>query len=156
MALQNKAILFVAMFTVFVRIYLYQPHLTLRIITVDHSKYVFILIEKVILITIVELVINEKFLRQEALDQAVKKDMRSNPDNIQEAVLGVELVYKQSMYGYGGKDKLPFLKITVAVPKLIAPCKRLLEQDSVYTFFTHHYKAFESNIDFDIRYVMLF
>lgn len=93
---------------------------------------------------------------QEALNQAVKKDMKSNPDNIQEAILAVELVYKQSMYGYGGEDKLPFLKITVAVPKLIAPCKRLLEQNTVYTAFNYHYRAFESNIDFDVRYVLVF
>lgn len=82
--------------------------------------------------------------------------MKSNPDNIQEAILAVELVYKQSMYGYGGEKKLPFLKITVAVPKLIASCKRLLEQDTVYTIPNHRYKAFESNIDFDIRYVLAF
>jgi len=37
--------------------------------------------------------------------------MRSNPDNIQDAILAVELVYKQSMYGYEGDDKLRFLKI---------------------------------------------
>ncbi|XP_011873098.1 PREDICTED: DNA polymerase delta catalytic subunit isoform X1 [Vollenhovia emeryi] len=93
-------------------------------------------------------------LFKEALNQAVKKDMKSNPDNIQDAILAVELVYKQSVYGYGGNDKLPFLKITVAVPKLIAPCKRLLEQDTVYTAFNYHYRAFESNIDFDIRFMV--
>lgn len=80
--------------------------------------------------------------------------MKSNPDNIQEAILAVELVYRQSMYGYIGNEKLSFLKITVAVPRLIAPCKRLLEQNTVYTMFNHHYKAFESNIDFDIRYIV--
>ncbi|XP_014486988.1 PREDICTED: DNA polymerase delta catalytic subunit isoform X2 [Dinoponera quadriceps] len=80
--------------------------------------------------------------------------MKSNPDNIQEAILAVELVYKQSMYGYMGSEKLSFLKITVAIPRLIAPCKRLLEQDMVYTMFNHHYKAFESNIDFDIRFMV--
>ncbi|XP_011645822.1 DNA polymerase delta catalytic subunit isoform X2 [Pogonomyrmex barbatus] len=91
---------------------------------------------------------------KEALDQAVKKDMKSNPDNIQETILAVEVVYKQSMYGYEGHNKLPFLKITVAVPKLIAPCKRLLETDTVYTAFNYHYRAFESNIDFDIRFMV--
>jgi len=85
------------------------------------------------------------------LDQAVKKDMKSNPHNIQEAILAVERVYKQSMYGYEGSEKLPFLKITVAIPRLIAPCKRLLEQGTVYASFNHHYQAYESNIDFDIR-----
>jgi len=88
---------------------------------------------------------------QEALDQAVKKDMKSNPNNVQEAILAVERVYKQSMYGYEGNEKLLFLKITVALPRLIAPCKRLLEQGIVYGSFNHHYRAYESNIDFDIR-----
>lgn len=82
--------------------------------------------------------------------------MKSNSDNIQETILAVELVYKESMYGFGGNKKSPFLKITVAVPRLIAPCKRLLEQNIVYATPNHHYKAFESNIDFDIRYVLTF
>ena len=77
--------------------------------------------------------------------------MRSNNDNVQDAILAVELVQKQSVYGYTGEEKSPFLKITVALPKLIAPCKRLLETEVVYSAFNHTYQAFESNIDFDIR-----
>lgn len=81
----------------------------------------------------------------------MKRDMRSNPDNVQEAILAVELVHRQSVYGYSGEEKAPFLKITVALPKLIAACKRLLENEVVYSAFHHTYQAFESNIDFDIR-----
>ena len=77
--------------------------------------------------------------------------MRSNPDNIQETILAVELVQRQSVYGYSGEEKAPFLKITVVLPKLIAACKRLLETEVVYSAFNHPYQAFESNIDFDIR-----
>lgn len=80
--------------------------------------------------------------------------MRSNPDNIQEAILAIEMVHKRNMYGYSGTEKSLFLKITVALPKLIAPCKRLLEKEIIYSAFIHEYKAFESNIDFDIRYVI--
>ncbi|KAG7196604.1 hypothetical protein KM043_013092 [Ampulex compressa] len=91
---------------------------------------------------------------KDALDQAIKKDMRSNPDNIQETVLAIERVYKQTMYGYTGNEKALFLKITVALPKLIAPSKRLLEKDVIYPTFHHDYKVFESNIDFDIRFMV--
>ena len=79
--------------------------------------------------------------------------MRSNPQNIQHAVLAVELVHKQTVYGYTGTEKSPFLRITLALQKLIAPAKRLLEKEVVYSAFHHDYRAFESNIDFDIRFV---
>lgn len=89
---------------------------------------------------------------QEALNAAVKKDMRSNPDNVQEPVLAVELVYRQTVYGYAGTEKSPFLRITVALQKLVAPSKRLLETENLYPALYHEYRAFESNIDFDIRF----
>ncbi|XP_024939550.1 DNA polymerase delta catalytic subunit isoform X2 [Cephus cinctus] len=89
-----------------------------------------------------------------ALNQAILKDLRSNPYNIQEAVLSVELVKKQTMYGYAGEEKMLFLKITVALPKLIAPCKRLLSKETVYAAFIHEYRSFESNIDFDVRFMV--
>nr|XP_050865764.1 DNA polymerase delta catalytic subunit isoform X2 [Vespula vulgaris] len=91
---------------------------------------------------------------KDALDQAVKKDMKSNQNNIQEAILAVEIVYKQTVYTYTGNDKNAFLKITVALPKLIAPCKRLLEKEIVYNEFNHTYTPFETNIDFDIRFMV--
>ncbi|XP_026669153.1 DNA polymerase delta catalytic subunit isoform X2 [Ceratina calcarata] len=99
---------------------------------------------------------NEHHCRQfkDALDKALLKDMRSNPDNIQETVLAVERVYKQNMYGYAGNEKSLFLKITVAVPKLVAPCKRLVEADNIIPEFNHKYIAYESNIDFDIRFMV--
>ncbi|KAG8332842.1 DNA polymerase delta catalytic subunit [Homalodisca vitripennis] len=90
-----------------------------------------------------------------ALNKAVMADMRGNRDNIQEAVLEVELVRKTNLFGYNGNDPSPFLKITVAIPRLIAPSKRLLEKENVYpTFQNHRYRAFESNVDFDIRFMV--
>nr|XP_031849100.1 DNA polymerase delta catalytic subunit isoform X1 [Nomia melanderi] len=91
---------------------------------------------------------------KDALDKAVLKDMRSNPDNVQAAILAVERVYRQNMYGFTGNTKSLFLKITVALPKLIAPCKRLLEKEVIYSELNHTYSAFESNIDFDIRFMV--
>ncbi|KAI4500436.1 hypothetical protein M0802_004398 [Mischocyttarus mexicanus] len=91
---------------------------------------------------------------KDALNKAVIKDMKSNQNNIQEAVLAVEIVYRQTVYSYTGNDKNAFLKITVALPKLIAPCKRLLEKEIVYNAFDHIYTPFETNIDFDIRFMV--
>lgn len=84
-------------------------------------------------------------------------DMKSNPDKVEEAVVGVEVVYRQNILGYNGDNKQAFIKISVAMPKLIAAAKRLLEKNEVSTDFPgHYYSAFESNIDFDIRFVLFF
>lgn len=92
---------------------------------------------------------------KDALDRAIMDDFKSNPDKIQEAVVAVELVYRQSIFGYTGDAKFPFLKISVALPKLIATAKRVLEKNDVFsTFPGFHYQAFESNIDFDIRFMV--
>lgn len=91
---------------------------------------------------------------RDALDDKLKKDMRSNPHNIQDTVLAVELVKKQNMLGYGGKEKSLFLKITVALQPLVSACRRVLEKEVVYPTFTHEYRPFESNIDFDIRFMV--
>jgi DNA polymerase delta subunit 1 len=87
-----------------------------------------------------------------ALNKAVLADMRSNKEDIREAVLAVELVQRLNLVGYNGEDKMGFIKITVALPRLIAPAKRLLERDMIYApAGSHNFQAFESNIDFDIR-----
>ena len=60
--------------------------------------------------------------------------------------------FKTDLYGYHGNKSIPFLKITVAYPKLIAPCKRLLEQGiSVPPYPPQGFQSYESNIDFEIR-----
>lgn len=89
------------------------------------------------------------------LNSAVIKDMRSNKDNISQAVLAVDICMKENMYGYHGKRSIPFLKITMALPRLIAPAKRLLEQGLRFgTFPTQCYQAYEANIDFEIRFMV--
>ena len=79
--------------------------------------------------------------------------MKSNKENITEAVLAVDLVQKESIYSYRGNKKVPFLKITLALPRLIAAAKRLLGEGKVYMpdIGTPVYEAYESNIDFEIR-----
>lgn len=89
------------------------------------------------------------------LNSTVLKDMRSNKDNISTTVLAVEITRKESMYGYHGKKIMDFLRITMAMPRLIAPAKRLLEMGFK---FGHHpsqnYQSYEANIDFEIRFMV--
>lgn len=90
-----------------------------------------------------------------ALDKAVLADMRSNKEQIQEAVLEVGIVEGQSMLGYHGNEKFQFIKIVLAFPRLIAAAKRLLERAIVYDKFDFQdSRAYESNIDFDIRFMV--
>ncbi|XP_061445561.1 DNA polymerase delta catalytic subunit isoform X1 [Rhineura floridana] len=92
---------------------------------------------------------------QRELNAAVIRDMRSNKDGVSQVVLAVEICNKQNMYGYHGEHLVPFLKITMAMPRLIAPAKRLLEQGlRCGTLGVHHYQAYESNIDFEIRFMV--
>ncbi|CAH1787413.1 unnamed protein product [Owenia fusiformis] len=92
---------------------------------------------------------------KDTLNTAVIKDMRSNKDNITQAVLAVEIVSKESIYGYHGNKKLPFLKITMAIQRLIAPAKRLLESGFTCPGFGQHgFQSYESNIDFEIRFMV--
>jgi len=93
-------------------------------------------------------------LFQVALNKAVLADLRSNKETIQEAVVAVELVQRLNLLGYNGESKMHFIKITLALPRLIAPAKRLLEREAIYpSAGSHTFQPFESNIDFDIRYI---
>ncbi|XP_077994710.1 DNA polymerase delta catalytic subunit-like [Glandiceps talaboti] len=95
----------------------------------------------------------EKF--RDLLNQSVIADMRSNKDNIQQAVLAIDMCIKENMYGFHGNKKIPFLKITVALPKLVAPSKRILETGLQCPPYPERgYQSYESNIDFEIRYMV--
>ncbi|CAG02717.1 unnamed protein product, partial [Tetraodon nigroviridis] len=92
---------------------------------------------------------------QKELNSVVLKDMRGNKDNISVTVLAVDITRKENMYGYHGKRSLDFLRITMAMPRLIAPAKRLLEQGLKFGPFPFQcFQAFESNIDFEIRFMV--
>uniref|UniRef100_A0A665UXQ5 DNA polymerase delta catalytic subunit n=1 Tax=Echeneis naucrates TaxID=173247 RepID=A0A665UXQ5_ECHNA len=89
------------------------------------------------------------------LNSVVLKDMRSNKDNISVTVLAVDITRKENMYGYHGKRIMDFLRITMAMPRLIAPAKRLLEQGFKFgPFPLQSYQPYEANIDFEIRFMV--
>ena len=88
-----------------------------------------------------------------SLNDAVLGDARSTRGVLQ-AVVAVEAVTKSSMYGFHFNKMSTFLKITMALPRLVAPARRLLGTLSLNPFGSVHYQAFESNIDFEIRFMV--
>uniref|UniRef100_T1GKA7 DNA polymerase delta catalytic subunit n=1 Tax=Megaselia scalaris TaxID=36166 RepID=T1GKA7_MEGSC len=81
--------------------------------------------------------------------------MRSNKENIQETVLEVEILERQSVMEYRGDKKQRFIKITMALPKLLAPAKRILEKEIIMNEFDFQdCRAFENNVDIDIRFMV--
>lgn len=56
------------------------------------------------------------------------------------------------MFGYHGHGPAPFLRITLALPRLVAPARRLLEQGiRVGALGTVSLAPYEANVDFEIR-----
>ena len=88
------------------------------------------------------------------LDEAVMGDMRSNRDGIKQAVLAVEIFQRCSMYGFHYNKMFPFLKITLASPKLVAPARRLISSVNIPPFGQVSYLSFESNIEFEVRFMV--
>ena len=90
-----------------------------------------------------------------SLNGALIADMKNNSLNIVDAVLNTELLMKTNVYGFQGNKKQPFIKIVLAIPKLVAAAKRLMEKGEVVFpgAGSITVKAFEANIDFEIRFM---
>ena len=68
-----------------------------------------------------------------------------------QAVLAVDCANKESIYGYHGNRPIPFLRITMALPKLVAPAKRILESGFRCPQLAERaYSTYESNIDYEV------
>ncbi|CAI8049448.1 DNA polymerase delta catalytic subunit [Geodia barretti] len=89
-----------------------------------------------------------------ALNTAVMDDLRSSRDNIREAVPAVEMCRKSSIYGFYFNEMSDFLRVTVSLPKLVAPARRLVSCISVPPFGQIDYQVFEANIDFEVRFMV--
>lgn len=87
------------------------------------------------------------------LNKAILEDLRSNKDSIKETVLEVRLVKAKSIMYYKGDDDNTFAKVSVALPKLIASSKRLIEKTPT-SFGLMNPTFYETNIDFDIRFMV--
>jgi len=92
---------------------------------------------------------------RKALNKALIDDIKNNSFNIIDAVLNCELVQKSTIYGFQGNKMSSFIKITLAIPKLIAASKRLIERGEVKVPDVNlgASKPFEANIDFEIRFM---
>ena len=80
------------------------------------------------------------------LNDAVVGDLCGNRDNVQEAVLAIEMCKKSSIYGFYFNEMSDFLRITVALPKLVAPVRHLVSCISVPPFGQIDYQVRESSI----------
>jgi DNA polymerase delta subunit 1 len=88
------------------------------------------------------------------LNDAVLGDMRSNKDGITQAVYAIELCSKCSMLGFHFNRLFPFLKITVATPKLVPSARRVLNNISMPQYGSMSCQSFESNVDFEVRFMV--
>ncbi|XP_044735057.1 DNA polymerase delta catalytic subunit [Chrysoperla carnea] len=92
---------------------------------------------------------------KEALNTVMMQDMKNNSDGVKECVQDVKLVEKLNLQGYVGDTKQKFAQIFVTLPKMVAAGARLLREAKVYDKFGYHdYQPFESNVDFDIRFMV--
>ncbi|XP_063359569.1 DNA polymerase delta catalytic subunit [Cydia amplana] len=87
------------------------------------------------------------------LNKALLEDLRSNKDNIKEAVLEIRLIKARSMMHYKGDIDITFARVSVALPKLIAAAKRLIDRTPP-SFGLMDPSFYETNIDFDIRFMV--
>lgn len=95
------------------------------------------------------------------LNDTVVSEMKSGfgSDEMRDAVLAVEIEQKESMYGFNNNRKSDFLKIYVALPRLVSSVSRILESNSFSGFNLMsqekgYVEIFESNIDYDIRFMI--
>ncbi|KAF7494803.1 DNA polymerase delta catalytic subunit [Sarcoptes scabiei] len=88
----------------------------------------------------------------ERLNKLILADLRSNPENVSNAVLAVELVKKRSLYGYQGLEKQTFLKITVCLPQLISVAARIITTTNLLGENEIH--CYESNFEFEVRFMV--
>lgn len=86
-----------------------------------------------------------------SLNSALKNDSAKKKDGIEEPVLAVEVEDKESMYGFNGNEKTPFLKIYLALPSFVTAMARVLEKG---TFPSIGEQCFESNVEYDIRFMV--
>lgn len=74
-------------------------------------------------------------------------------DEVKIPILQIEVVQKQSIYGYSDKKK-SFFKITVAQPRLVAAVVRVLDTHIDKTQNEGRLETYESNIEFEVRFMV--
>ncbi len=74
-------------------------------------------------------------MSQENLNAAILSDIRGGQkDGVSQPVLAVDLTYKQSIYGFHGNRKGPFLRITMALPKYVVILVAVATRAQIFSF----------------------
>jgi DNA polymerase delta subunit 1 len=90
---------------------------------------------------------------REALNRSVRADIKAK-DVPEDVVLDIKVVLKENIYGFQGNKQSRFLCIYVLLPKYISATKRVLESGfDCPGYGLQGYHTFESNIDFEIRFM---
>lgn len=95
--------------------------------------------------------LNQRLLKESTITNALSNSSSSS------AVLEVNLVKKENMYGYSDQGKRDFIRITLAQPRFIAAAKRIFEsglQVQEGGPMINFGVTFETNIDFEIRFMI--
>lgn len=72
-----------------------------------------------------------------------------------DAIVRLEMCMKQSLYGYQGPDKIPFLRVYVSNPRNLTTIKGCLEAGlKLGKFDNVTFTAFESNLPFTLRFTV--
>jgi DNA polymerase delta subunit 1 len=91
----------------------------------------------------------------EVLNSELKEAARADTKGLLRYILTIEPIKAQSIWGYHFNSTSDFLKITVAIPALVATARRILEKginipNSGYKQFV----TYESNLPFVLRYMV--
>ena len=73
------------------------------------------------------------------------------------AVESVEIVMKQSIYGYHGDQKSPYIRVTTRDPRDISKCKNKIEEGVMVSGLSRPCQSdtsFESNMQYVLRFMV--
>lgn len=87
-----------------------------------------------------------------ALKQALSKDIGEN-----NVIKSLDIVLKQSLYGYRGDAKSPFVKITVNDPRSFSKIRQKIEQGVTIPYYERAIRndtTYESNLAYLLRFMI--
>uniref|UniRef100_A0A8C3V4A3 DNA polymerase n=1 Tax=Catharus ustulatus TaxID=91951 RepID=A0A8C3V4A3_CATUS len=93
---------------------------------------------------------------QQELEAALRREQRGGNPNLgpPRNVLGLQLLRKQSILGFQGDLQPLFVRVQLALPRLVAPARRLLERGLRWGGLgVQPAPPYEANIDFEIRFM---
>ncbi|XP_004365086.2 DNA polymerase delta1 catalytic subunit [Capsaspora owczarzaki ATCC 30864] len=89
------------------------------------------------------------------LNQNLQQQQRVARDNLSEVVLSVELVMKESIMYFHNNRKLPFVRITLALPTYVTAARKILERGlDVPNLGFRAFETYETNIEYVLRFMI--